>query len=153
YACVDREWKNGDEVALKLKLEPRVVIGNHRNEGRLALLYGPLVLALDSALLPESISLNTIGVPSTSLKAMRFATEPAPGNVKTWSGAEVYRIKAVTTKRAGSTSENSQVSVELIPYADAGGTGSAYKIWLPYEQRPAAKSLLSDGVEIRSRKP
>ena len=90
YAFVNREWKPGDQVALRFKLEPRVIVGNHKNEGRLAIMYGPLVLAADSALLErEEIPLSAVGVRGTNLAALRFAPEPAPKNPKDleWRGS------------------------------------------------------------------
>ena len=47
---VTREWEKGDRVDY-FTLEPRVVIGDHQNQGKVAVLYGPLVLAADEALL------------------------------------------------------------------------------------------------------
>jgi len=40
-----------------------------------------------------------------------------------------------------------------VPFADAGASGSNYKIWLPFKDPAPGRNLLSDGVEIRSRKP
>src|ERR1019366_666147 len=34
YAAVTRIWKQGDQVELRLKLEPRVVVGDHKNQGK-----------------------------------------------------------------------------------------------------------------------
>src|SRR5690242_1456412 len=44
YAAIRRSWRKGDRLDLALKLEPRVIVGNHLNEGKVAILYGPLVL-------------------------------------------------------------------------------------------------------------
>jgi hypothetical protein len=153
YAFVDREWKTGDQITLHLKLEPRVVVGDHRNQGRLAIMYGPLVLAADTALISEAIPLSSLGVAGTNTSSLHFTPLPAPKTVKTWNDAEVFRIKAVAMKPSGNLKQSASFPVELIPYADAGGTGSAYRIWFPYEPPPAGRNLLRDGVEIRSRKP
>ena len=40
-----------------------------------------------------------------------------------------------------------------MPFADAGASGSNYKIWLPFKDPAPGRNLLADGVEIRSRKP
>ncbi len=47
----------------------------------------------------------------------------------------------------------SSLKVGLVPFANAGGSGAQYRIWLPYEQPRPDRNLLADGVEIRSRKP
>ena len=54
YTELRREWRAGDSLELRLKLEPRVVAGDHLNQGKAAVLYGPLVLAIDEALLADS---------------------------------------------------------------------------------------------------
>jgi DUF1680 family protein len=154
YAAINREWNAGDQIVLQLKLEPRVVIGDHKNEGRLAVLYGPLVLAVDSALAgSDGIPLSAVGVRDRRVRDLQLKPEPAPEKVKSWKEAEVFRINAVVRKPVGSLKEGAPVKAALVPFADAGGTGSAYQIWLPYEPPPADRNLLMDGVEIRSRKP
>ena len=51
YAAIKRTWAKGDKVELNFKLEPRVIVGDHKNAGKVAVMYGPLVLAADEALL------------------------------------------------------------------------------------------------------
>ncbi len=50
YVAIRRTWRKGDTVEMVLKLEPRLVLGEHTNRNKAALLYGPLVLAADAAL-------------------------------------------------------------------------------------------------------
>lgn len=151
YAAVNREWQKGDKIELRFKLEPRLVVGDHKNKGRLAVMYGPLVLAADESLIgTKEVSLNDIGVASRDLTALDLKPEKADG--KSWAGAEVFRINAIARKGTGSK-EDKRLQIRLVPFADAGATGSAYKIWLPYEAPRADRNLLEDGVEIRSRKP
>jgi DUF1680 family protein len=153
YAAINREWKKGDQIELRLKSEPRVVVGDHQNEGRIAVLYGPLVLAADEALLGKDEVLSDIGVPSAELATLKITSEAASGKFKSWPAAEVFRINAVARPASGSKEKPKPLKVHLIPFADAGGTGSAYKIWLPFREPRSGRNLLMDGVEIRSRKP
>jgi hypothetical protein len=154
YAAVRRQWKPGDQIELRFKLEPRVVVGDHKNEGRIAVLYGPLVLAADEALLEGSqAAFNSIGVPAPELSALNFTPEPAAGPFKTWPGAEVFRINAVVNPGSPQASASAGAHLRLVPFADAGASGAAYKIWLPYEPPRPSRNLLMDGLEIRSRKP
>lgn len=39
----------------------------------------------------------------------------------------------------------------LVPYAEAGSTGGKFRVWLRTSNAPATGSLLSNGVESRSR--
>ncbi len=154
YVALKRRWKNGDAIDIHFKLEPRIVVGSHQNDGRLAVLYGPLVLAADEALLGSSeVKLNSIGLPGHDLAALQVTPEPATGEFKTWPQAQVFRINAVVCKPGGALKEGTDLQIRLVPFADAGSTGAAYKIWLPYEKPDPRRNLLTDGVEIRSRKP
>ena len=88
YAAVTRKWKKGDRMELRFKLEPRVVVGDHMNKGKVAVLYGPLVLAADGALLGATDrSLSAISAAGTSLAALDIKPEPAPEAVRFWPGA------------------------------------------------------------------
>jgi DUF1680 family protein len=141
YVALRREWKKGDQVQLSLKLEPRVVIGDHKNEGRIALMYGPLVLAMDEAFLkPCPCPLATIGVPSPKLAALHFSAEPSPTQPKSWPGAEVFRINGVVCQPTGTLKAGAPLKLGLVPFADAGVTGTDYKIWLPIEPPPSQAS-------------
>jgi hypothetical protein len=145
YAALRRAWKTGDTIELNLTLAPRLVIGDHLNQGKAALLFGPLVLAADESLLPEnSPSLSAVSFPKPELAALSFTPEPAPVGWKTWPGAQCFKINA--TGRSG----RSPFSARLVPFADAGSTGMKYRIWLPIAGQPNA-NLLLDGTESRSR--
>ncbi len=147
YVAVRREWNKGDELQLDFDIEPRVIVGNHKNTGKAAILYGPLVLAADEVLLDTNkLSLSAVALANAKLSSLKVTPEPAPEKVKTWPAAEVFRINAEARK----TGESEQV--ELIPFADAGGTGTSYKVWLPYGKPAANRNLLLDGLESRSRK-
>lgn len=150
YVAVRREWKKNDHVQLEFMLEPRLVIGDHKNEGKLAVCYGPLVLAADEALLGDGgLRLRTVGVSGPDLAALKVRPEAAPQPFNTWAGAEVFRINAISRKPVDSSAKE---EIHLVPFADAGGNGNEYKIWLPYGQPAAERNLLLNGLESRSRK-
>jgi uncharacterized protein len=126
YAALHRFWKNGDTIELHLTLEPRVVVGEHTNLGKLALLYGPLVLAADGALLGDKIKdINSVVAASTDPLKLAIVPEPAPDTFSFWPGAQVFRVDV----EDGETSDPTQI--RLVPFANAGATGSKYKVWLP----------------------
>lgn len=143
YLALTRTWQKGDRVELRLKLEPREVVGDHKNAGKLAIMYGPLVLAADEALLPPSVRggvgddarslhpLDAIAVPGANLATLKVTPEPAPAKLKTWPGAQTFRVNAVKLNSQDATKTATPLQLRLIPFADAGGTGTEYKIWLP----------------------
>ncbi|HTL18463.1 MAG TPA: beta-L-arabinofuranosidase domain-containing protein [Patescibacteria group bacterium] len=157
YMHIHRTWKKSDRIDLALKLEPRIMIGDHKNEGKVALMYGPLVLTADQALLdqPEerrpAIPLKALALESSDLTALNVTPEPAPATVRSWSGAQVFRINATARAQVGSLAAGSPIHVRLIPFADAGGTGTDYKVWLPLRGSKVAGNLLLQGHETRSR--
>ena len=152
YVAVTRKWKHGDRIELRFKLEPRVVVGDHKNQGKVAVLYGPLVLAADEALLgATNRSLNAISAAGTNLAALGVRPEPAPDVVKSWPGAQVFRVNAIARKRAGSLKPGTPLQVRLIPFADAGANGTRYKVWLPLGLASSSGNMLLDGRESSSR--
>jgi len=162
YLAIERVWKKGDQISLRLKLEPRLITGDHGNHGKVAVLYGPLVLAADEALLGSGdpaqkgnatvVPLNAIAAAGPRLAMLKVTPEPAPAAVKTWPGAQVFRTKAVTRRPVGSLKMGTPLTIRLIPFADAGGTGTRYKVWLPLPSNLYSGNLLLEGLESRSRR-
>lgn len=140
YVALRQEWKQGDQVQIQFKLEPRVIVGDHKNEGRLAVLYGPLVLAADEALLGnKDCALNAVGVPSPKIAALHVTAEAAPAQFRTWPGAKVFHLEGVVCKPTSALRAGTPLKLGLVPFADAGATGSAYKSGFPLSRRaPAA---------------
>ena len=101
YLQVHRTWRKGDRIDLTLPLEPRVIVGDHKNEGKIAVFYGPLVLAADEALVSlgqgdsPALPLKDIAAAGTTLEALNVTPEPAPESLKSWPGAQVFRINAL----------------------------------------------------------
>ncbi len=145
YTTVRRTWKSGDTVELNLKLEPRVIAGDHLNQGKAAVCFGPLVLAADETLLADAQQpLKALALAKPDLSTLAITTTSATADWKTWPGAQLFRINA-TTRRG-----DAQFTTQLVPFADAGRSGANYKVWLPLAGQPGA-NVLFDGRESRSR--
>lgn len=154
YAAIRREWKRGDRIDLQLKLEPRVVVGDRGNEGKVAVLYGPLVLATDEATLDaKGSTLTKVCAAGPDPAKWNVVPEPAPDRFRSWAAAQVFRVNAVARKHTDPPETGSPMQIGLVPFADAGGQGTHYKVWLPYGQPRPDRNLLRTGVEGRSRKP
>jgi hypothetical protein len=151
YVAIKRTWRQGDKVELDFKLEPKVVVGDHKNNGRIAVLYGPLVLAADEALLSAlGQKIGTVALAGADLAALDIKPEAAPESLQTWHGAQVFSVNAVARKATANIKSGSPVRIRLVPFADAGGTGAPYRVWLPLPQA-GGSSLLISGKETRSR--
>ena len=152
YWTVTREWDKGDRIELRFKLEPRVVVGDHRNQGKVAVLYGPLVLAADQALLgATNASLSAVAAAGTNLAALNVKPEPAPKELESWPSAQVFRINAVARRAFGSRQAGAPLQVRLIPFADAGANSTPYEVWLPLGLASSSGNVLLDGYETHSR--
>jgi hypothetical protein len=126
YAMIKRTWKSGDRIELNLKQAARLMVGDHKNLGKVAILYGPLVLAADEAMLQaDGQTSDSLFIAATNVAALALTPETAPAGVKTWPGEQVFRINAVSRK------DGSPVTLHLTSFAEAGGTGSNYQVWLP----------------------
>jgi len=151
YVAVQRSWKDGDQVELRFKLEPRAVIGDHKNNGKLAVLYGPLVLAADADLLGSQLKgVKSVAFASADVAALAVTPEPAPDQFKTWPGAQVFRVNAIARQPARSGQTVTTFPISLVPFADAGTGGSNYKVWIPIGQGEG--NLLLEEKESRSRR-
>ncbi len=151
YALIDRAWKPGDQMELNFPLEPRVIAGDHLNADKVAVLYGPLVLAADDGLINEAgLNVDFIGLAGDSPAALQITPEIAPDPYRTWPGARVFRVNALTRKPTATLKAGAALTLRMLPFADAGSTGGRYQVWLPLAQGNNLNLLLG-GSENRSR--
>jgi DUF1680 family protein len=138
YAGIKRLWAPGDHLELNFPMQPRVITGDHLDQGKAAVLFGPLVLAADDSLLANSgLSVDSISLAGPDAAALQVTPEPAPRGFRTWPGARVFRVNAIARKTGAAT------SIRLVPFADAGGTGAPYKVWLPLPRTSSTPSANS----------
>lgn len=110
-----REWRDGDRVQVHFGFGPRLVRGEHTNQGRAALAWGPLVLAYDERHNP--------GLPPAATLSLLEGDPP-------------FRAKSVPDLphafEARVRGEDGQARPAIyVPFADAGRDGSRYQVWLP----------------------
>jgi hypothetical protein len=105
-------------------------------------------LAADRAL-TDGNRVNTLKLASADVAKLEITPEPAPDALKTWPGAEVFRVNALLRGAV------KPVQIRLVPFADAGAVGRTfYKVWLPLptaKDAVEADNLLDEGMERRSR--
>jgi hypothetical protein len=129
------EWKDGDEIELSFDLKSRMAPGGVSNPDRAAMTWAPFVLAYDEAQNPDGPPARTAGL----IKGDRLKRRPGPA-------------LAFDGKVVGRGSGDPRPAV-FTPFADAGSTGSVYRVWLRAPGVALAKnaSLLADAEESASR--
>lgn len=144
YATLRRTWQSGDTVELTLPMELRTIVGEHTNAGRVAFTYGPLVLAAEGSRLPDNRPLNAVAFGSTDATALELA------RVKTDDQHLVFQAKGSLRSPNDPLHQSSPLTVQLVPFTEAGGSGGAYRVWLPL-MGAAHFNLATLGTESRSR--
>jgi DUF1680 family protein len=144
YVAIRHGWHKGDTLELEFKREPRVIVGDHQNAGKVAVAYGPLILAADESLL-EGEDLSCVSLAGPDLKTLNVRPEPAPAGVRTWAGAQVFRVNAIAGQATNSALVPTPHEIRLIPFADAGASGRAYEIWIPRRNRRTHHRVLPRG--------
>jgi DUF1680 family protein len=123
YLAIRRLWQDHDKIQLHLKVEPRILVGDHKNEGKLAVFYGPLVLAADAAVSGQpTTKAPNFSIPGSDPNKLRITPQAAPDNVDSWQGAPAFAL----------ADDGTNLPMRLVPFADAGATGAEYQIWLPF---------------------
>jgi hypothetical protein len=152
YLAISRSWHRHDTLELEIQPQPRLVVGDHLNASKVAVLYGPLVLAADSTLLGvTNVDFKTVGVADKQLAGLEFAVELAQDPFRTWPGAQLFRINGFLRRPSGSYAAGARLPIRLVPFADAGCDGSEYKVWLPVGL-VATPNVLFEAAESQSRK-
>jgi DUF1680 family protein len=118
-----REWKDGDQVALQFQLTGRVILGQHGNRNQAALEWGPFVLAYDDHRNPD--------LPDDA--AIEFISGPEEPVVRIRPGPEL-----AFTAQLRAANHPEPFAATLVPFADAGRDGGAYRVWLSAPGAPSA---------------
>jgi hypothetical protein len=85
------------------------------------------------------LNVDSICLAGSDTAALQINSRASAGAFKTWPGARVFRVNAIDRKAPDPSRHNPSACV---PFADAGGTGARYKVWL----RP-----LPHSIEVRLR--
>jgi DUF1680 family protein len=151
YAAVKRTWSPGDQLELVFPMTLRVVLGDHINHDKAALMYGPLVLAADASLVEKAgQKFDFVTLASSDAAALGGDPTPAPEGFKTWPGSRAFTVNTIVKKSTTEHKAGVATTVPLVSFADAGVTGAYYKVWIPLRQFKR-DNLLPEGVESRSR--
>jgi DUF1680 family protein len=125
YARIRREWQQDDLVEMALPMPVEIVEGEHGNDGLLAVRRGPLIYAIDEGDNPGLPPLAAVGL-SPGAEATVLEANLSD---RTWPGERLIVLGAALAPRFRKPAESP--TIRLRPFADAGHSGSRYRVWLP----------------------
>lgn len=131
YWVLRQTWSRTQTIALEFSIPVRVVPGEGANAGKLLVVRGPQVLAVDAqhnpGLTPEAAS---ISIRSPQLKTS--------GGYRDADGGPVYEMPAVVTQDTDGYKAGDRITLRLVPFAAAGASGSPFSVWLTQSRAAGA---------------
>ena len=126
YLYIQRKWQADGQIKLQFNMPLQYIPGGKSYPGQLALQRGPQVLAYDAAL-NAGLSFDNAcktGNPCAIASGIQPALPKAVLPVG-WIGQQAFNLTLT-----GNTAQG-KMALVLVPFADAGQTGGALKVWLP----------------------
>lgn len=120
YWVLRQTWSKSQTIVLDFALPTRLAIGSGQNAGRVAILRGPQVLAVDEQFNADLRPLSALALTSQSPRLRPSLS------LRDADGLPVYETEAVLLQNPG----NRRVTVRLVPFAAAGATGKEFAVWL-----------------------
>jgi hypothetical protein len=119
---IDRKWKSGDKISVSFQIPVHIISGGKSYPDQIAFQRGPQVLAFDDSLNP-----GILLKPEQKLSAeMPEGRSNDRLLSEEWIGKQAYTVN-VLDKNMDETKQR----IIVVPFADAGQTGGALKVWMP----------------------
>lgn len=145
YFGFNGQWKVGDKIAWSIKLTPRMIPGDHGNEGKVAYAYGPLILAADQAHNPD--------LKKPARAEVIAAADPPFQRVDTGKPNELLFTSEGYLRRGSKPADKQPIN--LVPFFSAGADRGTFVVWIKKVGATpgpmTGESLLAYGEETRSR--
>jgi DUF1680 family protein len=131
YWLLRQTWSKTQTITLDLDLSPRLVVSSGAQSGRVALLRGPQVLAVDARFnqVIQPLDLVTLASEKPQLKTAIGILDA--------DGMPVYETDGVVTSDIEGYKAGMRLPLRFVPFAAVGAEGTPYHIWLT---RPVAPS-------------
>jgi uncharacterized protein len=130
FVSIRREWRAGDTVTYDIDMAPRAVLGDHGNAGKVAVLYGPLVLAADGKYNPAVRALAETAVAAADPAALELRLADCGGL------EGVPRFEVAGLAPAPGATAPQRLTLSLVPYYIAGAEGSPFVVWMNHATAP-----------------
>lgn len=124
---VDREWREGEEVRIRMEMAVRTRDGGTAYPGQVALQRGPVVLALDASANPGLRHLHRVAVDPTAVQGLALPV----GRKAEGTGRKAYSVAGTAVSWAGGRAVAARTKLMLVPFSEA----REYRVWLPMADR------------------
>jgi DUF1680 family protein len=161
YAVLSRTWETGDVVTAAFEMPVRYVCDEEGNGGRVAVVRGPLVFAVDRQLLSEGSLVDDVAL---EIDLPAIEVRPTAGSVRlcvpaaTWraAGREYWPDERY---REAEALDRDSARLELVPFYEAGSYAEdsykdgvhshveraatpSYQVWIPFVPTSTEKGQL-----------
>jgi uncharacterized protein len=124
YWLLRQTWSKTQTITLDFALPVRLALGSGANAGRVAVLRGPQVLALDEQYNSDLKPFSALALTS---QAPRLKTNVG---LRDADGLPIYETEGIVKQDTGQHRAGERVTLRLMPFAAAGGTGKELAVWL-----------------------
>jgi DUF1680 family protein len=132
YYTLRQTWSRTQTISLDFAIPTRVVAGQGSSAGKLAIVRGPQVLAVDEQYNPE---INPISAVAISNRPPQLKTS---AGYRDADGLPVFETQAVIAQDTEKFRAGESVTLRLVPFAAAGASGSQFTVWLAPSRASAA---------------
>lgn len=132
YWLLRQTWSRTQTITLDFSIPVRAVPGEGNNAGKLAVIRGPQVLAVDELFNPGLNPISVVALPNRAPQLKSSLT------YRDADGLPVYEIQALINEDTEKFKAGERVTLRLSPFASAGASGSQFTVWLPQSKTSTA---------------
>jgi DUF1680 family protein len=139
YWLLRQTWSRSQKITLDFALPTRIVGGTGADAGRVAVVRGPQVLALDARFNPLLRSLEAVALGSSTPQLNpSLSTRDADGQ-------PLYETEGVVLRDLEGYRAGDRIVLRFSPYAAAGASGSTFTAWIAgIVARPGSKNEVTN---------
>ncbi len=125
YWLLRQTWSRAQTITLDFAIPTRVINGKGAATGKIAVVRGPQILAIDELYNPELNPISAITLASQQPQLKASAT------YRDADGLPVYETDAVLTRDTENQKAGERVTLRLVPFASVGAHGHQFSVWAP----------------------
>jgi DUF1680 family protein len=124
YWLLRQTWSRTQTIKLNFAIPVRLVPGEGSNAGKIAVVRGPQVFAIDELYNPGLSTVTAIALTSRQPELKTSVTYRDPDDLP------VYETEAIITQDTEKQKAGERVTLRLAPFASAGAHGHRFNVWL-----------------------